>query len=57
MKSAFYKRRWFKILAGFAVIMIVLVALRYPILRMTGNHLIQIDEPTTCQAIFVLGGN
>ena len=57
MKKPIFKRRWFQVLLGTTIVIILLIAFRYPILRAAGNHLIDIDEPQAVEAIVVLGGN
>lgn len=56
MKS-WYRRRWFKILASFVLLIVLLFLFRVPLMKMAGNHLIDIDEPEKVEALFVLGGN
>lgn len=57
MKTPIYKRRWIQVLLGIAIVIALFITFRYPILRVAGNHLVDIDEPQSVEAIVVLGGN
>lgn len=59
--SGMNKRQGFRKMSVVVGLVIVLVCITYaarrPIMRIFGNYLIQEDELTTCDALFVLSGN
>lgn len=59
--SSMNKRKGFRIMSVIVGIVLLLVCITYaarrPIMRIFGNYLIQEDELTTCEALFVLSGN